>query len=195
MSKATWGDDDGDGVLPWVEDKLDELGAETPGALRRDRRHRLRGRRRHRARRHPRGLLRPHPGGVRHALEDRSRRRVPRGRVGHSLRGHDPLNSAALGLAAEGEQLIDDLDAEIARRRSPPYPELAGKKVLFSFLDPADLSQIGFYTSHDTRPGFLASLGHARRRRSSRRSRPAPTRSTSRSAPKRPTASPTSTSS
>ena len=30
MSKATWGDDDNDGVLPWVEDKLEELGAETP---------------------------------------------------------------------------------------------------------------------------------------------------------------------
>jgi iron complex transport system substrate-binding protein len=30
MSEATWGDDDGDGVLPWVEEKLTELGAETP---------------------------------------------------------------------------------------------------------------------------------------------------------------------
>src|SRR5215217_334120 len=30
MSKATWGDDDGDGVLPWVEDQLEELDAETP---------------------------------------------------------------------------------------------------------------------------------------------------------------------
>ena len=30
MSKATWGDDDGDGVLPWVKDKLDALGAKTP---------------------------------------------------------------------------------------------------------------------------------------------------------------------
>ena len=30
MSKANCGDDDGDGVLPWVEDQLDELGAETP---------------------------------------------------------------------------------------------------------------------------------------------------------------------
>ncbi|WIM73441.1 ABC transporter substrate-binding protein [Corynebacterium suedekumii] len=30
MSKATWGDDDGDGVLPWVEDTLAELGADTP---------------------------------------------------------------------------------------------------------------------------------------------------------------------
>ena len=26
MSEATWGDDDGDGVLPWVEEKLEELG-------------------------------------------------------------------------------------------------------------------------------------------------------------------------
>lgn len=30
MSKATWGDDDGDGILPWVEDQLANLGAEPP---------------------------------------------------------------------------------------------------------------------------------------------------------------------
>ena len=30
MSKATWGDDDGNGVLPWVEDRLTQLGAKTP---------------------------------------------------------------------------------------------------------------------------------------------------------------------
>lgn len=30
MSKATWGDDDDNGILPWVEEKLDELGGETP---------------------------------------------------------------------------------------------------------------------------------------------------------------------
>ena len=30
MSAASWGDDDDDGVLPWVEEKLEELGAETP---------------------------------------------------------------------------------------------------------------------------------------------------------------------
>ena len=30
MGEATWGDDDDDGVLPWVEDKLEELGADTP---------------------------------------------------------------------------------------------------------------------------------------------------------------------
>ena len=31
MSKATWGDDDNDGVLPWVEKKLADLGAATAG--------------------------------------------------------------------------------------------------------------------------------------------------------------------
>ncbi len=30
MAAANFGDDDGDGVLPWVAEKLDELGAETP---------------------------------------------------------------------------------------------------------------------------------------------------------------------
>ncbi|HEY1116326.1 MAG TPA: ABC transporter substrate-binding protein, partial [Acidimicrobiales bacterium] len=30
MAEATWGDDDGDGVLPWVEERLEELGADTP---------------------------------------------------------------------------------------------------------------------------------------------------------------------
>ena len=28
MSKATWGDDDADGVLPWVEKRIEELAAE-----------------------------------------------------------------------------------------------------------------------------------------------------------------------
>ncbi|MFC5905343.1 ABC transporter substrate-binding protein, partial [Streptomyces zhihengii] len=30
MAKATFGDDDNDGVLPWTEDRLKELGAKTP---------------------------------------------------------------------------------------------------------------------------------------------------------------------
>ena len=30
MSKANWGDEDGDGLLPWVKEKLDALGGQTP---------------------------------------------------------------------------------------------------------------------------------------------------------------------
>ena len=43
MSKATWGDDDGDGVLPWVEDETVRTRGAVPGAVRRDGRHRFRG--------------------------------------------------------------------------------------------------------------------------------------------------------
>ncbi|MDD7384849.1 MAG: ABC transporter substrate-binding protein [Actinomycetaceae bacterium] len=30
MAKATWGDDDGDGILPWVKERISKLGGDTP---------------------------------------------------------------------------------------------------------------------------------------------------------------------
>jgi len=68
------------------------------------------------------------------------------------------LESKALGLAAEGEQLVADLDQQVADSYAA-HPGLAGKSVMFSYIDPNDLSQVGFYTTHDTRPGFMASVG------------------------------------
>ena len=32
---------------------------------------------------------------------------------------------------------------------------LKDKKVLFAYIDPTDLSQVGYYTAIDTRPGYL----------------------------------------
>ena len=83
MSKATWGDDDGDGVLPWVERAARRARRRHAGAVRRDGRHRLRGGRRHGSGRDPRRLLRHHAGGLRHAVQDRTGRRLPGGRLGH----------------------------------------------------------------------------------------------------------------
>ena len=83
MSKVTWGDDDDDGVLPWVEDKLDELGAETPvlfdetdgidfEAV---------------ADTEPDVILAAYSGLTQEEYDtlsqDRARRRLPRGRLGH----------------------------------------------------------------------------------------------------------------
>jgi iron complex transport system substrate-binding protein len=68
------------------------------------------------------------------------------------------INSEAIGLAEEGEALVADLDGQVADALAA-YPELEDKKLIFAFHDATDLSQIGFYTSHDTRPGFLESLG------------------------------------
>jgi iron complex transport system substrate-binding protein len=158
MSKATWGDDDGDGVLPWVEDQLDELGAETPvlfdetdgidfEAV---------------ADTAPDVILAAYSGLTQEEYDTLSKIApvvaYPDVAWGTSYEDMIRLNSAAIGLAAEGDQLIEDLDAEVQTALAE-YPELAESKVLFSYIDPADFSQIGFYTSLDTRPGFLTGLG------------------------------------
>lgn len=158
MSKATWGDDDDNGVLPWVEDKLDELGAETPvlfdetdgidfEAV---------------ADTQPDVILAAYSGLTQEDYDTLSQIApvvaYPEIAWGTSLEDMILLNSAALGLADEGEQLVADLDAEITDALAA-NSALEGKKVLFSYIDPTDMSQIGFYTSHDTRPGFLESVG------------------------------------
>jgi iron complex transport system substrate-binding protein len=158
MSKATWGDDDGDGVLPWVEDQLDELGAETPvlfdetdgidfEAI---------------ADTQPDVILAAYSGLTQEDYDTLSKIApviaYPEVAWGTSYEDMIRLNSAAIGLADEGDQLIDDLHAEVETALAA-HPELADSKVLFSYIDPADFSQIGFYTSLDTRPGFLTSLG------------------------------------
>ncbi len=158
MSKATWGDDDGDGVLPWVEDALTEMGAETPvlfdetdgidfEAV---------------ADTDPDVILAAYSGVTQEEYDTLSEIApvvaYPEVAWGTSVQDMIRVNSAALGLSAEGEQLIADLDAQTAAALDA-HSVLKGKKVLFAFVDPTDLSQIGFYTSHDTRPGFLASLG------------------------------------
>lgn len=158
MSKATWGDDDGDGVLPWVEDKLEELGAETPvlfdetdgldfEAI---------------ADTEPDVILAAYSGLTQEDYDTLSKIApvvaYPEVAWGTSYEDMIRMNSAALGLSSEGDELIDELHAEVEASLSN-YPELDGTRVLFSYIDPSDLSQIGFYTSHDTRPGFLESIG------------------------------------
>ena len=158
MSKATWGDDDGDGVLPWVEDKLEELGAETPvlfdetdgidfEAV---------------ADTQPDVILASYSGITQEEYDTLSKIApvvaYPDVAWGTSMNDMIRLNATALGLADEGDALIEELDGEIASALAE-YPELDGRKALFSFIDPSDFSQVGFYTSHDTRPGFLESIG------------------------------------
>jgi iron complex transport system substrate-binding protein len=158
MSKATWGDDDADGVLPWVEDALTASGASTPvlfdetdginfEAV---------------ADVQPDVILAAYSGLTKEEYETLSKIAptiaFPDVAWGTSWQEMVRLNAAALGMAAEGEQLISDQEAKVQGALAN-HPELQGKKILFSYIDPADLSQIGFYTSHDTRPGFLAELG------------------------------------
>ena len=158
MSKATWGDDDGDGVLPWVEDKLTELGAETPvlfdetdgidyEAV---------------ADTAPDVILASYSGLTKEEYETLSKIApvvaYPEIAWGTSVDDMIAMNSAALGLADEGEKLIEDLHAE-ADAALEEHADLKDKKLLFAYLDPSDLSQIGYYTAADTRPGYLHDLG------------------------------------
>lgn len=158
MSKAAWGDDDDNGVLPWVEDQLEELGAQTPvlfdetdgidfEAV---------------ADTAPDVILAAYSGLSEEDYETLSKIApvvaYPETPWGTSLEDMIALDSAALGLADEGDKLIAKLRTQ-TEKSLEDHTELDGKKVLFAFVNPSDLSKIGFYTVHDTRPGFLAGLG------------------------------------
>lgn len=158
MSKAAWGDDDDNGVLPWVEDQLEELGAQTPvlfdetdgidfEAV---------------ADTAPDVILAAYSGLSEEDYETLSKIApvvaYPETPWGTSLEDMIALDSAALGLADEGDQLIAKLRTQ-TEQALEDHTALDGKKVLFAFVNPSDLSKIGFYTVHDTRPGFLAGLG------------------------------------
>ncbi|MFT4137292.1 iron-siderophore ABC transporter substrate-binding protein [Microbacterium sp.] len=158
MAKVTWGDDDHDGVLPWVEDKLTELGADTPvlfdetdgidfEAV---------------ADTEPDVILAASSGITEDEYETLSKIApvvaYPGEAWGTSLEDMIALNSTALGEADAGAELIDDLHAQITAALDE-NSALKDKKVLFAFFEATDLSQIGFYTPIDTRPGFLLSIG------------------------------------
>ena len=158
MSKAAWGDDDDDGVLPWVEDRLGELHAKTPvlfdeadgidfEAV---------------ADTQPDVILAAYSGLTQEEYDKLSKIAptvaYPDVPWATSLEDTIRLDSEALGMAEQGDELIAELDSEI-KADFAAHPSLAGKKILFSYIDPKDTSQVGFYTTHDTRPGFLADLG------------------------------------
>lgn len=158
MSEAAWGDDDGDGILPWVEEKLEELGAETPvlfdeaegfdyEAV---------------ADTAPDVILASYSGITQEEYDQLSKIApvVAYNGVAWGTTYQDMIrmNSKAMGLEAEGDALIEDLEGQV-QTAFDAQPALAGKNVIFTYIDPADMSQIGFYTTQDTRPSFLHELG------------------------------------
>ncbi|SDE08611.1 iron-siderophore ABC transporter substrate-binding protein [Nocardioides lianchengensis] len=158
MSKATWGDDDNDGVLPWVEEKLEELDAETPvlfdetegidfEAV---------------ADTQPDVILASYSGITQEEYDTLSKIApvvaYPDVAWSTSVEDMTLMNSKALGLETEGEELVADLQARVSESFAA-HPGLADKSAMFAYIDPKDLSTVGFYTTHDTRPGFLAASG------------------------------------
>lgn len=68
------------------------------------------------------------------------------------------LNAKALGKAEEGEQLVADLDQQIADAVAAA-PAIEGKTAAFFSVNEADLSTISVYAEGDSRTDFLMDLG------------------------------------
>lgn len=159
FAAANFGDEDGDGLLPWVASKLTELNVTKPilfdegdgidfEAV---------------AATQPDVILAAY-SGINQADYDTLSQiapviAYPNAPWSTDWRDMIKLNSAGLGMVAEGEQLIAKIEAEISAKLLN-FPKIAGKKAIFvTHLDPTNLSTINFYTANDTRVKFFADLG------------------------------------
>ena len=159
MAAAIFADPDGDGLLPWVKEKLDELGAETP-------------------------VLFDESDGIDfEAVADTKPDVILAAYSGLTQEDYDTLtkiaptvafpetpwttpwrdmirlNSAGMGMAAEGDALIAELEGKI-QAAADANPILAETSVMFlTHVDVTDLSVVNFYTPADTRVQFFSDLG------------------------------------
>jgi len=161
MAAANYGDDDDDGLLPWVAERLEELGGETP-------------------------VLFDETDGIDfEAVADTEPDVILAGYSGLTQEDYDTLseiapvvaypeapwatpwremieiNSAGMGMAEEGEELIASLEQDIADAVAE-YPQLEGQATMFlTHVDTTDLSEVSYYTPFDTRSAFFEDLGLA----------------------------------
>lgn len=159
FAAAGFGDDNGDGLLPWVSARLRELDADTPvlfdegdgidfEAV---------------AATQPDVILAAY-SGLSQADYDTLSMIAPVVAYPESPWSTDwremiRVNSAGMGMTAEGEALIDRLEAQIADSVAG-YPELNDKSAMFiTHLDATNLSVLRFYTANDTRVKFFEDLG------------------------------------
>ncbi|MFD1859955.1 iron-siderophore ABC transporter substrate-binding protein [Aeromicrobium camelliae] len=158
MAKATWGDDDGDGIMPWTEERLEELGGETPALFDETEGIDFEAV----ADTQPDVILAAYSGLSQEEYDTLSKIApvvaYPDTPWGTEWRETIELNSKALGLEQEGKDLVADLEQQIADGVAD-RPELKGKTGVFAYLDPSDLSTISYYTTHDPRAAFLVDLG------------------------------------
>ncbi|BDI22260.1 iron-siderophore ABC transporter substrate-binding protein [Herbiconiux sp. L3-i23] len=158
MPFITYADDNGDGILPWAQDALDELGGETP-------------------------VLYDEVDGINfEQVADTAPDVVLAANSGLSDEDYTTLseiaptiaypsipwfttwreattmNGAALGLADEADELVTETEQTIADAAAA-HPELAGKTFAYLWVDPSDTSTNYVYLSGDARVSFLHELG------------------------------------
>ncbi|MCH4813805.1 iron-siderophore ABC transporter substrate-binding protein [Vreelandella neptunia] len=159
FAAANFGDDNGNGLLPWVEARLDELGSAPPPlfdegdgidfeAV---------------AASQPDVILAAYSGLSPADYTTLSQIApvvaFPQGPWATDWRDMIQLNSQGMGMAEEGQALIEQLEADIADTAAS-HPNLAGKSAMFvTHLDPSNLGRISFYTDNDARVRFFHDLG------------------------------------
>ncbi|GAA4680328.1 iron-siderophore ABC transporter substrate-binding protein [Gordonia humi] len=159
MARANFGDEDGDGLLPWVKDKLDELGGEKPvlfdetdgidfEAVADSR---------------PDVILAAYSGLSEDDYDKLSKIAptvaYPETAWGTPWREMIRINSKAIGKSDEGEGLIASIEQTVAEKAAE-HPAIKDQSVMFlTHVDTTDLSTVSFYTTHDTRAMFFTDLG------------------------------------
>jgi len=68
------------------------------------------------------------------------------------------MNATGMGMQAEGEALVTNLEKLITDKISA-YPQLEGKKAAFFYFNPADLGSFYVYLPDDPRAAYLTDLG------------------------------------
>ena len=68
------------------------------------------------------------------------------------------MDATGMGLKAEGEQMVTQLEQLIAEKISD-YPQIAKKTAAFFYFDPADLGKFYIYLPTDPRAAYLTDLG------------------------------------
>lgn len=158
FTRASYGDEDGDGLLAWTKEALDASGAETPS------------------------LFDETDGVPFEAISDLTPDVILGAYSGLTQQDYDTLSQiaptvaypglawgttwqdsakldgAALGLADEAEAKVADVESQIDTAVAA-HPSLAGKTFTYGWYDPTDASSFTYYTANDARVKFVEDLG------------------------------------
>jgi len=158
FARASYGDEDGDGLLAWTKEALDASGAETPE------------------------LFDETDGVPFEAIADLAPDVILSAYSGLSQEDYDTmsqiaptvaypglpwgttwqdsakLDGAALGLADEAEAEVAEVEDDIASTVAE-HPSLEGTTFTYGWYDPTDASSFTYYTPNDARVKYVEDLG------------------------------------
>ena len=158
VSKANYGKSDENGLLPWTAAKYKELGVEKPvvyddidgldyEAI---------------SDSNPDVILAAYSGITQEEYDLLSQIApvvaYPKNAWQTLWREQITMDATAMGKQAEGEKLVEELDALI-KEKTANYTDLKGKTAVFCYFNPADLGKFYIYLPTDPRAAYLTDLG------------------------------------